>query len=416
MTSRSVDRRAWCQRIEDGYVVVLLFALTQGPVLSLWFHHTGFDLETPATAIRITYLMVQLPALVLLGRRFGPLRSLPTPATALACLAAWMFLSTAWSQARMHTFDEASALVVTTCVGLYLARSFRPDRLAALVLIAMQPGLLLSEWAARRSWPAALDFNLDEAWWAGIYLNKNSLGPPAAIGAAVGAVLLVRSLHRGGTPSRRAIEALLGVVILYDLRILYLTRSRVAVGALVAAAVVVGALSLARRLGRNRPVLADVLVGGRFTQGMLLAFLGLVGLTIVADERVSSLFGRASGFTGRDLYWSETGQAFVDRPVVGWGWLAPWHSPEFRADLFVDLASETWSHSAYLDVLAGGGILAGILLGIALWSGWGSVVREFMAGAVMTAWPLVSMVFVLIAGPLPIGLLSHHRGCDTLTV
>ena len=62
MTSRSVDRRAWCQRIEDGYVVILLFALTQGPVLSLWFHHTGFDLGTPATAIRITYLMVQLPA------------------------------------------------------------------------------------------------------------------------------------------------------------------------------------------------------------------------------------------------------------------------------------------------------------------------------------------------------------------
>ena len=75
MTSRAVDRRAWCQRIEDGYVVILLFALTQGPVLSLWFHHTGFDLETPATAIRITYLMVQLPALVLLGP-FDILRNL----------------------------------------------------------------------------------------------------------------------------------------------------------------------------------------------------------------------------------------------------------------------------------------------------------------------------------------------------
>ena len=404
MTSRSVDRRAWCQRIEDGYVVILLFALTQGPVLSLWFHHTGFDLETPATAIRVTYLMVQLPALVLLGRRFGPLRSLPTPATALACLAAWMFLSTAWSQARMHTFDEASALVVTICVGLYLARSFRPERLAALVLVAMQPGLLLSEWASRRSWPAALDFNLDEAWWAGIYLNKNSLGPPAAIGAAAGAVLLVQALRRRGGLSSRSGMVVLAVVIAYDLRILLLTRSKVSLGALGAAAALAVVLMIVHGLGHRRLAFDD----GRFAFWTFPVLGAFVGLMVVANERVSSLFGRASGFTGRDIYWSETWQAFIDRPVLGWGWLAPWHAPAFRDQLPLELLGDTWSHSAYLDVLAGGGVLAGALLLAALWSGWSAAVLESISGRTQGAWSLLLVVFVLIASTQESFLIGNH--------
>lgn len=408
MTSLAVGRRVWCQWIEDGYVVILLFALTQGPVLSLWFHHTGFDLETPATAIRITYLMVQLPALVLLGRRFGPLRSLPTPATALACLAAWMFLSTAWSQARMHTFDEASALVVTTCVGLYLARSFRPERLAALVLVAMQPGLLLSEWASRRSWPAALDFNLDESWWAGIYLNKNSLGPPAAIGAAAGAVLLVQALRRSGGLSSRSGMVVLALVIAYDLRILLLTRSKVSLVALLAAAAVVSALLLIQLLARYTIVVGRIANNWRFSHGSFLSLIGLSWLGLLLDERISALFHRASGFTGRDSYWSVTWDAFIDRPVLGWGWLAPWHTSEFTLPLPVDLIGETWSHNAYLDVLAGGGILAGVLLGIALWSGWVSVVREFMAGTGLAAWSLVLVVFVLVASTQESFLLGNH--------
>ncbi len=123
---------------------------------------------------------------------------------------------------------------------------------------------------------------------------------------------------------------------------------------------------------------------------------------------MSSLFGRASGFTGRDIYWSETWQAFIDRPVLGWGWLAPWHAPAFRDQLPLELLGDTWSHSAYLDVLAGGGVLAGALLLAALWPGWSAAVLESISGRTQGAWSLLLVVFVLIASTQESFLIGNH--------
>ena len=262
----------------------------------------------------------------------------------------------------------------------------------------------MSEWAARRSWPAALDYNLDEAWWAGIYLNKNSLAPPAAVGVLAGLVILYGVL-RGRTAGRPwLVGPLLVLVVAYDLRILLLTRSKVSLAGLVAVglvAILMLALSVPLRRGTNG--VASFLERWSFP-----VFAACAGLTLAMNGRISSLFGRAAGFTGRDLYWGETWTAFVDRPVLGWGWLAPWHADAFRSRLPVELMGETWSHNAFLDILAGGGVVAAALMLAALWTGWNVQVRTLARNSGTGGWSILLMVFVLIAATQESFVIGNH--------
>ena len=111
----------WC---EYAYVVVLLFALTQGPVLSMWF---ASSLEVPSGLVSaqvLTYIALQIPALLLLGYRRIPRSSILGPIGLLGLFCGWMWLSTLWATFGQHTIIEATTLCVTFLTGVYVARSF----------------------------------------------------------------------------------------------------------------------------------------------------------------------------------------------------------------------------------------------------------------------------------------------------
>ena len=74
----------------------------------------------------------------------------------------------------------------------------------------------------------------------------------------------------------------------------------------------------------------------------------------------------------------------------------------------MELLGDTWSHSAYLDVLAGGGVLAGALLLAALWSGWSAAVLASISGRTQGAWSLLLVVFVLVASTQESFLIGNH--------
>ena len=152
----------WC---EYAYVVVLLFALTQGPVLSIWFASSLVTPDGALSAQLLTFIAVQIPALILLGYRRVPRSSLFGPVGLLGLFCGWMWLSTLWATLGQHTIVEATTLCVTFLTGVYLARSFSLLEQLILVVVAMQPGLLWSRYAIANGWSNSVDQTGD---WVGI--------------------------------------------------------------------------------------------------------------------------------------------------------------------------------------------------------------------------------------------------------
>ena len=69
-----VNFRTILRWTEYAYVAALLFFLTQGPVLSMWFASEQQNAQ-PALAPQLaTYFVVQIPALVLVSRQKFALR------------------------------------------------------------------------------------------------------------------------------------------------------------------------------------------------------------------------------------------------------------------------------------------------------------------------------------------------------
>ena len=91
-SNRRVLREA-ARIVEWTYVVVLLFALTQGPVLSIWLRSTQPGQVDPNQAIAVTYLAVQIPAIALLTRRGLRWSDRRVFLTSLYTVMAWFILS-----------------------------------------------------------------------------------------------------------------------------------------------------------------------------------------------------------------------------------------------------------------------------------------------------------------------------------
>jgi O-antigen ligase len=92
-------------------------------------------------------------------------------------------------------------------------------------------------------------------------------------------------------------------------------------------------------------------------------------LAIQFQSKILQAFGETVTFNGRSEIWKYSWNGFLDRPLLGWGWLSAWRSWAFmRMDLWWTVEGATWSHNAYLDVLLGGGVLAaGVLAAAAIW-------------------------------------------------
>ena len=66
----------------------------------------------------------------------------------------------------------------------------------------------------------------------------------------------------------------------------------------------------------------------------------------------------------RIFAWDHSWAGFIERPWLGWGQGVAWSNPIFRRlDLYWTVENIGHSHSAYLDVLLSGGVIAGVLAG-----------------------------------------------------
>ena len=391
----------WC---EYAYVVVLLFALTQGPVLSLWF---ASSLVTPVGAVSaqlLTFVAVQIPALILLGYRRVPRSSLIGPVGLLGLFCGWMWLSTLWATFGQHTIVEATTLFVTFLTGVYLARSFSLLEQLILVVVAMQPGLMWSRYAIANGWSNSVDQNGN---WVGIYFNRNSLAPVAMVSCLAASALLWIVVMRRGKKLPITLIAILVDVILFGAVMLFHSRSNTSIGGAVVFAAVWAFWTVVRSLVRRKQITGESLQ--RFVYpGFIFGAALLTWATVRLQSVVLSFFGETIDFNGRSAIWNYSWTGFLDRPLIGWGWMSAWRTPPFlRRDLWWSFTNTGWSHSGYMDVLLGGGLVAAVLfVGAFLWGGH----RHLSAVTKQNAaqWTPAIMCFVLATATQESFFVGNH--------
>ena len=391
----------WC---EYTYVVVLLFALTQGPVLSVWFASSTQGQTNAVSAQLFTFIAVQIPALIFLGYRGVPRSSLIGPVGLLGLFCGWMWLSTAWATFGQHTIVEATTLCLTFLTGVYLARSFSLLEQLILVVVAMQPGLLWSRYAIANDWSNSVDQNGN---WVGIYFNRNSLAPVAMVSCLAASALLWIVVMRRGKKLPITLLVILIDVVLFGSVMLFHSRSNTSVGGAVVFAAVWAFWTVVRSLMRRKRITSDALHRSVYPLFVTCATL-LTWATVRLQSVVLSFFGETIDFNGRSAIWNYSWTGFLDRPLIGWGWMSAWRTPPFlHRDLWWSFTNTGWSHSGYMDVLLGGGSVAAVLFVSAfLWGGYRHLSDVTKQNAAQ--WTPAIMCFVLATATQESFFVGNH--------
>jgi O-antigen ligase len=382
--------------VELVYAVLALFALTQGPVYKVWSESTSQLELLPNPPVQHTYfatfVAVQLPAVVLFFRRANIDWLRDRANQLLVAWLVWLGFSVGWSTFARQSLPEFVALCLTTVFGSYLAISFSRSEFWWIVAGAMALGVGVSWFSIMRLWDGAV--NLQDDYWIGIYGNRNSLAPVA--GVALLASFAVVSLARDrSAPNWSRIVTLVSPAALAVFSAIEMLRSgsqtspvalSVAVVACAAWLVVCAMVSRFGSLGALRHHAAPITLA-------LLAVVAVVVLRQIGD--VSSLSGDTATFNSRRALWSVNWSGFLEKPWLGWGWMAARFNPAFFKQGAWWAAVETqWSHSGYHDLLLGGGVLAAVLFALYLWF----ASREFDRVSVAVALPRLALaVFVLAA-------------------
>ena len=400
-SSRISTLLRWC---EYGYVVVLLFALTQGPVLSMWFASSLVTPEGTASPQMLTFIAVQIPALILLGYRRILRSALFGPVVLLGLFCGWMWLSTLWATFGQHTIVEATTLCVTFLTGVYLARSFSLLEQLILVVVAMQPGLVWSRYAIANGWSNSIDQNGN---WVGIYFNRNSLAPVAMVSCLAASALLWIVVLRRGKNWPIPLIAVLVDVVLFGAVMLFHSRSNTSVGGAVVFAAVWAFWTVVRSLVRRKRLTSQSLQ--RFVYPLfIVSATALAWATVKLQSVLLGVFGETVNFNGRSAIWQYSWTGFLDRPLIGWGWMSAWRTPPFlRRDLWWSFVNTGWSHSGYMDILLGGGIVAAIVFVVAvLWGVYRHLVQT--ETEIASQWTPAIMFFVLATATQESFFIGNH--------
>ena len=391
--------------VEYLYVVIMLAVLTQGPVLKIWEGSGQSGSTILETTKYSTYLLFQLPAVVLLARRGVSKNMLRGPVGVLLGFCTWMLLSTGWATASSYSLVASVSLFITCLAGLYVARSFTLLQQLTLFLVAMQPGLVVSWYAVRNNWSGAVNF--DENYWIGIYFNRNSFAPPAALGfLAAGAlawILIVRR-PRFWAP----LTVVLADVMLLDLGLLIRSKSSTSIGAIGLFIFVWAFWTLVRQVQRKKLISARQMLQTVYPLFLFVMIL-LTWIGFKFQKYLFSFFNNKLDFSGRTMLWRFSWDGFLDKPILGWGWFSAWNTPNFfhEREFWWAISNTTWSHSAIMDVLLGGGVVgAGLLVLAILWSGARQLERVQTQNA--GQWTFAATWFVLAASTQESFIVGNH--------
>jgi len=396
--------RKYAKWLEYAYVVVLLTTLTQGPVFKLWQASSASSGNSIFLTYQLTFVIVQLPALLLLGKRMQWSWPQSAPVALIGAFCSWMVLSTVWATSGRDTIVEATTLALTAATGVYIARSFTHIQQIVLVGLAMQPGVLFSYLAVKRNWEFAISI---EGHWNGVYFNRNSLAPVAAVGLLAAASILVITVARRRNTWWPATAIVFADIAMLNGYVLMRTRSSTSIGAIAVFVAVWGCWSVIRILYRRK--LLTIAQIEKFGYGIFIA--GAVTTTwmmLRSQEVVLRWLNQESFFNGRTAIWNYGFSGFLDRPIFGWGWMSAWKSSVFmKRDLWWTVQGGEFSHSSYIDVLLGGGMIGAVLFLVAfVWGGYVQIRHAILSTA--GQWTYAIMFFVLLSATQESFVVGDH--------
>jgi O-antigen ligase len=389
---------------EYAYAATLLFFLTQGPVLSMWLASEQEN-GRPALASQLaTYFVVQIPALVLVSRQKFTLRDVRGPLGLLAIFCIWLTATTLWATNGQHSAVESVSLLTTFICGVYFAKRFTLIEKLTIVVVAMQPGLLLSRYAIAHDWDLSTSI---EGFWVGIYFNRNSLAPVAMV-SVISALALLYVVYLTKSDRFRIYKlCILADIVIFGFVVVLRTHSNTPIGGLIA----FGAVILFWEALRNSS-LKSLLGNFKQTRSVHAVFITLVVVcslgAIQFQSKVLQAFGETVTFNGRSEIWKYSWNGFLDRPLLGWGWMSAWRSWAFmKMDLWWTVEGVMWSHNAYLDVLLGGGVFAvGVFAAAVAWGVYRLVPTD--TENPIGSWPIAFVFFYLAVCTQESFIIGNH--------
>ena len=389
---------------EYAYAATLLFFLTQGPVLSMWLASEQEN-GRPALASQLaTYFVVQIPALVLVSRQKFTLRDVRGPLGLLAIFCIWLTATTLWATNGQHSAVESVSLLTTFICGVYFAKRFTLIEKLTIVVVAMQPGLLLSRYAIAHDWDLSTSI---EGFWVGIYFNRNSLAPVAMV-SVISALALLYVVYLTKSDRFRIYKlCILADIVIFGFVVVLRTHSNTPIGGLIA----FGAVILFWEALRNSS-LKSLLGNFKQTRSVYAVFIALVVVcslgAIQFQSKVLQAFGETVTFNGRSEIWKYSWNGFLDRPLLGWGWMSAWRSWAFmKMDLWWTVEGVMWSHNAYLDVLLGGGVFAvGVFAAAVAWGVYRLVPTD--TENPIGSWPIAFVFFYLAVCTQESFIIGNH--------
>ncbi len=396
--------RLW-QWLEYSYVVVLLATLTQGPVNKIWEGSGQVDPKVIEVTKFASYLLVQAPAVLLLVRKGISKKQLTGPVGVLLGFVGWMLLSTLWATSSSNTLFEAVTLAMTCFAGLYVARSFTLFQQLSLFFVAMQPGLFFSWYAVRQNWSSSIQ--IEDGNWIGIYFNRNSLAPTAALGLLCAAALVWIVLIR--RPKWWIVlTPVLLALLMFDGLMLLRSGSSTSVGAVLVFGAVWFFWTVIRWLQQRIKISPRQMLRGVYTSFLVLLIF-MTTLIFYFQQKLLDLVGRNIDFNGREVLWRFSWDGFTDRPIFGWGWMSAWRTQGFfsNREFWWSLTNSYWSHSAMMDVLLGGGVIGATLLVVVIvWSGAQQLERVYTQ--IAGQWTFAATWFVIAASTQESFIIGNH--------
>ena len=390
--------------IECCYAVFVMMVLTQGPVVKIWRTAELYTSVPITPTHQMTYLLVQLPALLMLANRVSLPRKLNRPTSVLSLFLFWLMLSTLWTHLSRYAVIDSTTLAITAFVGVYLAKTFSNRQMIIITCIAMHICVLISYVGIKQNWSESID---PEGNWMGIYFNRNSLAPVVMVGILTLSILIVEVVRSRSGSYRFASIALLADLVLLDSFVYIKTGSVTSLLAAVWFVFVWLTWTVIRnqrlRQKINLQVLQKLIYPIWLAGSILICWFGFS-----FAQPMMKLFGKNDFFSGRGAIWHFNWTGFLERPLIGWGWMAAWSTPEFlKRDLWWTVGGALWSHNGYLEILLGGGLVAGLLFVLyTAWSGYVKLdqVYELKYGQ----WSYAMAAFVLVSATQETFFIGNH--------
>ena len=365
MKIKRINVHSWLLWLEIVYGATALLFLTIGPVFTLWRNAQLNNALLPIEAAHLsTFVVIQLPALFLLGRRANPVLLWKSAESFLAVLVVWILFTSVMSDFGAYAIGNAVKVVLCVTTGLYLASSFTRNQQMIVVALATQVGVLISRFAIARNWPESV---YESREWSGIYVNPNLLGPVAAVACISLLFAVIPHFWRISRPWRLVAGLVIADIALFNLIVLFHTRAFTSVLSILVVFIVgATAICINQMISRDAQNQWWVKFVAVLSGGFLVSMVVLYKFNSLVNGKLLP----KSVLQDRIFAWDFSWTGFLERPWTGWGQGVSWSNQIFRRlDLYWTVENIGHSHSAYFDILLSGGIVAGLLFSAYLGAG-----------------------------------------------